>query len=228
MPVVALGTLALAGYVTLKRALDSTTDADVEPALDITEIQSAVEEDGIRALTDAETLESAINDDELDTPIDIQRLQLAVEEQLTSVEGDIESILDSNDIDAATDRGLSAITEQEIIEGTIETGEIGVSIDIDELRSVLETGTGPLERTTDAITTKIIETDPSGSLLDMRNDESMEGTRIAVVNEQGNLQSLVDKTEPDATVDSETQSIDIEDGDDVDSVNENETDDPSE
>jgi hypothetical protein len=226
MPVVALGILALVGYFAVKRALDSIINADVEPALDITAIQSAVEKNGIEAITETETLESAIDDDELDSSIDMHHLQSAVEEQLTDVEGDIESILDSDDIDAVTDHELSAITEQEIIEGTIDADEIGVSIDIDELRSVLERGTGTLERTTDAIATKILDADTSGSLLDIGSDEPIEGTRIAVVDEQGSLESLVDETDPDTTVDSRAQPIDIDDGDDLDTVNENGTDEP--
>ena len=43
LPVVVLGTLALAGYVTERRALDSTIDeTDIEPAIDVTVIKSAV------------------------------------------------------------------------------------------------------------------------------------------------------------------------------------------
>lgn len=212
MPVVVLGTLALAGFVTVRRALDSTTDADVEPALDIREIQSAVEENGLRAITEIETLESAINDDELESEIDIQRLQTAVEEQLAGVGSDIESLIDSEELDAATDRGLSAITEQEVIDGTIDRDEVGVSVDVDELRSVLESGAGTLERTTDAISEKLTGSEMSGSLL---GEESMDGTRIAVVDEQGKLESLADEPE---TVDTHSQSIDI-DGEDNEDTN---------
>lgn len=203
MPVVVLGTLALAGFVTVRRALDSTTDADVEPALDITEIQSAVEENGLRAITEIETLESAINDDELDSEIDIQRLQTAVEKQLAGVEDDIETLLDSEELDAATDRGLSAITEQEIIEGTIEGNEVGVSVDIDELRSMLESGAGTLERTTGAIAEKLTEDETGGSPLDAE-DEPAGGTRIAVVDEQGDLESL--ENESETTIGSEDEA----------------------
>jgi hypothetical protein len=213
MPVVVLGTLALAGFVTVRRALDSTTDADVEPALDITEIRSAVEERGLRAVTETDTLEAAVNDDELDAPIDVQRLQSAVEEQLAGIErNDIESVL-ADELNAATDRGLSAISEQEIIEGTVEGGEIGVSIDMNELKSVLESGTGVLERTTDAIAERVIEAETDGSMLDTGNESMEGGQRIAVVDEQGNLESLVDENEP-AAADSDPQPIDIENGDD--------------
>jgi hypothetical protein len=216
MPVVVFGTLALAGYVTVRRALDSTVDsADVEPAIDITVIESAVEENGLRAVAETETLEAAINDDELGKEIDVQRLQSAVEEKMTTVEqavdaDDIDSIL-ADEFDAATDRGLSAITEQEVVEGTIDEDKIGVSVDIDELRSVLDSGTTALERTTAAVAEKI-DAETDSSMLDTGRDESMDGQRIAVVNEQGNLESLVD--ESGTPEDSQSRSIDIEDGDD--------------
>lgn len=213
MPVVVLGTLALAGVVTVKRALDSTTDADIEPALDVTVIESAVEENGLRAVTETATLEAAINDDELDTEIDVQNLQSVVEEKLIAIEqavnsGDIESIL-ADEFDAATDRGPSTITEQEIVEGTLAADEIGVAVDIDELRSVLESGTAALERTTAAVAERI-DGETAGSMLDTESDDPMDaGRRIAVVDERGRLESLVD--ESGTTGDSEPQSIDIED-----------------
>lgn len=220
MPVVVVGMLALAGYVTVRRALDSTIDeADIEPAIDITVIESAVEENGLRAVANTETLESAINDDELDSPIDVQRLQSAVEEKLTVIEeaidaGNFESILD-DELDAATDCGLSAITEQEVVEGTLDRDEIGVSVDMDELRSVLESGTRALGRTTAAVTEKI-ESETDRSLLDAGDESVDEGQRIAVVDEQGTLESLVNESN---TADSQPQSIEIEDGDDPNSMN---------
>jgi hypothetical protein len=223
MPVVVLGTLALAGYVTVRRALDSTLDeADIEPAIDVTVIESAVEENGLRAITDAETLEAAINDDELDKEVDVQRLQSAVEEKITAVErtvdaGDFESVL-ADEFNAATDRGLSIITEQEVIEGTIEDGEIGVSVDTNELRSVLGKGTAALEA---AIGEKI-GPGPDASILDTGIDESTaDSRRIAVVDEQGSPESLVEGNKSSISGDSQPQSIEIEEvgTDDADSGN---------
>jgi hypothetical protein len=207
MPVVVLGSLALAGYVTVKRALDSTVDTDdIEAAIDVTVIESAVEANGLRAVTDTETLEAAINDDELDREIDVQRLQSAVEAKLTAVEqavnaGDIDTIL-AEEFDAATDRGLSAISEQEVVEGTIDADEVSVSVDIDELRSILDSGTTTLERTTDAIAEKI-DAETDSSVLDTGSEPTDEGQRIAVVDERGNLESLVEADESDAAGDSE-------------------------
>jgi hypothetical protein len=206
MPVVVLGTLALAGYVTVKRALDSTVDTDdIEPTIDITVIESAVEADGLRAVADAETLDAAINDDELDRDIDVQRLRSVVEEKLTAVEqavnaGDIDAVL-AEEFDAATDRGVSAISKQEVVEGTIDAGEISVSVDIDELRSVLDSGTTALERTTAAIAEKV-DAETDSSMLDTGSEPTEDGQRIAVVDERGNLDSLVEN-ESDAASDSE-------------------------
>lgn len=230
MPVVALGALALAGYVTVKRALDSTLDeADVEPAIDVTVIESAVEENGLGAITETETLDAAINDEELDREVDMQRLQSAVEEKLTVIEeridaGDIESVLGAAELDAVT-RGVSAITEQEVIEGTIERDEVGVTVDVDELRSVLDSGTAALERTTETIAETIgTETDGSVSATD-----DPAGTRIAVVDEQGRLESLVE--ESDTAADSHSEPAGPERGDDrtdgPDPLNEDRTDEPS-
>jgi|GEM_PF-4738344 len=218
MPVVVLGSLALAGYVVVRRALDSTVDeADLDPVIDVTVIESAVEENGLRAIADTETLDAAINDDELDSEIDVQHLQSVVAEKFTTVEqavdtGDIESVL-ASEFDAATDRGLSAITEQEVIEGTVGRDEIGVSVDVDELRSALDTGTTALERTTDAIAGKI-DPETDESLLGGQDGSDQEGRRIAVVDEDGGLESLVDESEPDTTDDPEYESIDIEDEND--------------
>ena len=205
MPVVVLGTLALAGYVTVKRALDSAVDTDdLEPAIDLTVLESAVEANGLRAVADMETLDAAINDDELDRDVDVQRLQSRVEAKLTAVEqamdsGDIDTIL-AEEFDAATDRGLSTISEQEVVEGTIDTDEISVSVDIDELRSVLDSGTAALDRTTDVITEKI-DAETDDSTLDMGNEPADEGQRIAVVDERGTLDSVV-ADESDAAGDS--------------------------
>jgi hypothetical protein len=218
MPVVVLGTLALAGYVTVRRALDSTIDeADVEPAIDVTVIESAVAEHGLRAVTDTETLDAAINNEELDRELDVQRLQTAVEENIPTVEravnaDDIESIL-AHEFDAATDRGLSALIEQEVVEGTIEDGEIGVTADLDELRSVLEGGTAALERTTAAVAEKI-GSGTDASMLDAGDESTGESRRIAVVDEQGGLESLLVDNEHGTVVDSHPQSIDIEEPDD--------------
>jgi hypothetical protein len=206
MPVVVLGTLALAGYVTVKRALDTTVDTDdIEPAIDVTVIESAVEANGLRAVVDAETLDAAINDDELDTEIDVQQLQSVVEEKLTTVEqamdtGEIDAII-AEEFDTATDHGLSVITEQEVVEGTLDADEISVSVDVDELRSILDSGTTALDRTADAITEKI-DAETDSSMLDTGSEPTDDSQRIAVVDERGSLDSLVEN-ESDTTSDPE-------------------------
>lgn len=209
MPVVVLGTLALAGYVTVRRALASTvSETDLDPAIDITVIEAAVEENGLQAVTETETLEAAINDDELDAPIDTERLRSAVEENLAAVEtaletGDIDAVLADEDLDTgATDRALSAIEDQEIVESTLDDGEIGVSVDLDELRSALDSGTAAIERTTTTLAETL--TDENGPALG-------EDRRIAVISDHGSLESLIggEEAPPD-----DAQSIEIETPDD--------------
>lgn len=79
---IASGGAALAGYLVVRRALKSSTnDETVGSAIDAGEIKSAVDEKGLSAVSDKETLEQAINEDELGTPIDINDIQSSVDEE---------------------------------------------------------------------------------------------------------------------------------------------------
>ncbi|QCC59748.1 hypothetical protein DVR14_14385 [Natrinema thermotolerans] len=73
---VASGGAALAGYLVVRRALQSSTnDGSVDSAIDAGEIQSAVEEKGLGAVTDKGTLDRAINEDEIGSPFDMGDVQ---------------------------------------------------------------------------------------------------------------------------------------------------------
>ena len=79
---VASGGAALAGYLIVRRALKSSTNGgNVDSAIDAGEIQSAVEEDGLGAVTDTATLDRAINDDEISSPLNMDDVQSSAEAQ---------------------------------------------------------------------------------------------------------------------------------------------------
>jgi len=67
---IATGGAALAGYLIVRRALKSSTNGgNVDSAIDAGEIQSAVEEKGLSAVTDTGTLERAINEEEVGSAV---------------------------------------------------------------------------------------------------------------------------------------------------------------
>lgn len=79
---VASGGAALAGYLIVRRALkSSTSDGNVDSAIDAGEIQSAVEEKGLGAVTSTETLDRAINEDEVSSAVNMDDLQSSAEEE---------------------------------------------------------------------------------------------------------------------------------------------------
>jgi hypothetical protein len=79
---VASGGAALAGYVIVRRALKSSTNGgNVDSAIDAGEIQSAVEEKGLGAVTDKGTLEPAINDEEVGSGFDIDDVQSSAQDE---------------------------------------------------------------------------------------------------------------------------------------------------
>ncbi|SDQ93321.1 hypothetical protein [Natronobacterium texcoconense] len=80
---VASGGVALAGYVAVRRALRSRTDADdatLESAIDADSITSAVRNEGLEAVTNTETLGDAIDEDELGSAVDVEDLGSSIED----------------------------------------------------------------------------------------------------------------------------------------------------
>ncbi|OAQ54690.1 hypothetical protein HTG_03775 [Natrinema mahii] len=73
---IASGGAALAGYLVVRRALQSaTSDGSVDSAIDAGEIQSAVEEQGLSAVTDTGTLDRAIDEDAIGSAVDMDDVQ---------------------------------------------------------------------------------------------------------------------------------------------------------
>ncbi|QLG29223.1 hypothetical protein HUG10_17550 [Halorarum halophilum] len=85
---VASGSVAMAGYVIVRRALKSSTNSDnVDSAIDAGTIKDAVRERGLGAVTDRGTLDDAIREDELGTPIDIDEVQSSAAEESDEMTG---------------------------------------------------------------------------------------------------------------------------------------------
>lgn len=80
---IASGGIALAGYVAVRRALQSATNADdatLDSAIDAESIKNAVEQDGLQGVTDVQTLDEAIDRDELRSAVDVDDIQSSVSE----------------------------------------------------------------------------------------------------------------------------------------------------
>ena len=81
---VASGGAALAGYLIVRRALQSSTnDGGVDSAIDAGEIKSAVDEGGLGAVTDRGTLEQAINEEEVGSPVDMDRVRSSADDEIS-------------------------------------------------------------------------------------------------------------------------------------------------
>ncbi|THE64406.1 hypothetical protein D8Y22_13420 [Salinadaptatus halalkaliphilus] len=79
---VASGGAVLAGYVLVRRALRSTTEADehtLESAIDAQSIQQAVDEGGLEAVADREALEESVDTEAFQAGVD--DLQSSVREE---------------------------------------------------------------------------------------------------------------------------------------------------
>ncbi|OLZ40184.1 hypothetical protein A6E15_03945 [Natrinema saccharevitans] len=73
---IASGGAALAGYLVVRRALkSSTSDGSVDSAIDAGEIQSAVEEQGLSAVTGTGTLDRAIDEEAIGSTVDVDDVQ---------------------------------------------------------------------------------------------------------------------------------------------------------
>ena len=75
----------------MRRALKSQTGADdstLDSAIDAESIKSAVEEDGLQAVTDTGTLDDAINQDELGSPVDTDDVQSSVSDETEEFTGE--------------------------------------------------------------------------------------------------------------------------------------------
>ncbi|QSW98731.1 hypothetical protein [Haloterrigena alkaliphila] len=87
---IASGGIVLVGYVAVRRALKSQTGADdatLDSAIDAESIKSAVQEDGLQAVTDTGTLDDAINQDELGSPVDTDDVQSSVSDETEEFTG---------------------------------------------------------------------------------------------------------------------------------------------
>ncbi|ELY49765.1 hypothetical protein [Natronorubrum bangense] len=70
---IASGGVALAGYVAVRRALRSATNADedtLESAIDTESLTDAVEQEGLEAVTDVQTLDDVIDEEQLRSAVD--------------------------------------------------------------------------------------------------------------------------------------------------------------
>ncbi|MFC6719545.1 hypothetical protein ACFQGT_13850 [Natrialbaceae archaeon GCM10025810] len=84
---VASGGVALAGYVIVRRALKSSTNADtdsVTSAIDAEGLERAVQDRGLAAVTDKGTLEDVVNEERLDVPVDLDEVQSSAESESES------------------------------------------------------------------------------------------------------------------------------------------------
>ncbi|SEP64573.1 hypothetical protein [Natrinema salaciae] len=83
---VASGGAALAGYLIVRRALKSSTNGEnVDSAIDAGEIQSAVEEKGLSAVTDRGTLDRAIDEENVGSAVDMGDVQSSAEDETDEV-----------------------------------------------------------------------------------------------------------------------------------------------
>ncbi|WP_137290110.1 hypothetical protein [Natronorubrum halophilum] len=90
---IASGGIALAGYVAVRRALQSATNADsttLDSAIDAESITNAVDREGLQAVTDVQTLDEAIDTDELRSPVDMDDVQSSVSEDTDGFSDDSE------------------------------------------------------------------------------------------------------------------------------------------
>ena len=81
---IASGGLALAGYVAVRRALQSATSGDedvLDSAIDADSITSAVDEKGLSGVADPQLLDEAIDRDQLRSAVDVDEIQSSVSEQ---------------------------------------------------------------------------------------------------------------------------------------------------
>ncbi len=94
---IASGGVALAGYVAVRRALQSLSasdDGSIESAIDAETISNAVDAGGLEAVTDPGTLDEAIDTDKLVSNVGIDDLTSSVTEEtdeFTDVVGDEET-----------------------------------------------------------------------------------------------------------------------------------------
>ena len=88
---IASGGLALAGYVAVRRALQSATngsDDAIDSAIDAESLKNAVDDEGLGAVADAQVLDDAIDRDELRSAVDVDEIQSSVSEQTDEFTGD--------------------------------------------------------------------------------------------------------------------------------------------
>ncbi|SEW11018.1 hypothetical protein [Natrinema salifodinae] len=89
---IASGGAALAGYVIVRRALQSAANSEnVDSAIDADELRSAVENEGLSAVADRDTLDQSIDADRIGSTFDMDDVQSSAEsetEEFTDNSGD--------------------------------------------------------------------------------------------------------------------------------------------
>lgn len=83
---IASGGLVLVGYVVVRRALQSATNADEDTlgsAIDTESLENAIDQEGLQAVTDVGTLDEAIDTDELRSTVDVSDVQSDVESSIS-------------------------------------------------------------------------------------------------------------------------------------------------
>ena len=96
---IASGGVALAGYVAVRRALQSATNADeetLESAIDAESLTNAVEQEGLEAMTDVQTLEDVIDEDQLRSAVDETDVSSSVGEVTDEFTGEAGDSSDSD------------------------------------------------------------------------------------------------------------------------------------
>lgn len=95
---IASGSVALAGYVAVRRALRSISESeDVDAAIDAGTIEDAVANDGVGAVADRDVLDDAIDRDELGSGVEMDDVQSSVEDEADAAEDEIDGIDEGDD-----------------------------------------------------------------------------------------------------------------------------------
>ncbi len=96
---IASGGVALAGYVAVRRALRSATNADedtLESAIDAESLTNAVEQEGLEAVTDVQTLDEVIDEEQLHSAVDENDISSSVGEVTDEFTGETDDSSDSD------------------------------------------------------------------------------------------------------------------------------------
>ncbi|SIR88626.1 hypothetical protein [Natronorubrum thiooxidans] len=88
---IASGGIALAGYVAVRRALQSATNADEDSlgaAINADSLEAAIDQGGLQAVTDTGTLDEVIDTEQLRSNVDMSDIQSSVSEKTDAFTAD--------------------------------------------------------------------------------------------------------------------------------------------